>query len=141
MRNAQLALPLLLAAIASTRAAEPMHVMTWDPGCEYMMTTTYFQLPPGQSVDIQLDFSACGAEQLGDFMVYGYRLGNNSATQLGARDNVRFTVIDPAAGTTASSDSGYLVTPLTTAGQCLVRTQNLNSRKSLTLSLRSRSGL
>jgi hypothetical protein len=141
MRCSRIAIASLMLAAAVARADDPMQVMTWDPGCEHMMSTTFFQVSPGQSVEIPLDFSSCGAGQLGDLIVYGYRLGNNSAPQLTARDNVRFTVTDAATGTQASSDSGYLVTPLATAGYCTLRAQNMNARKTLTISLRSRSGL
>ena len=95
----------------------------------------------GQSVEFPQDFSRCAAEQLGELIVYGYRLANNSAPQLSARDNVRFTVTDQATGSRTSSDTGYLVTPLATTGYCVLRAQNMSQRKSLTVSLRSRSGL
>jgi len=141
MRSAFITLPILMLVAVGARAGDPMQVMTWDPGCEQMMSTTYFQLPPGQSVEIPLDFSHCAAEQLGDLIVYGYRLANNSAPQLAARDNVRFTVTDQATGSKTSSDTGYLVTPLATTGYCVLRAQNMSQRKALTVSLRSRSGL
>jgi hypothetical protein len=141
MRSALFCLPILVLVATGARASDPPHVMTWDPGCEHMMSTGYFELPPGQSVEIPLDFSQCAPEQLGDLIVYGYRLGKNSAPQLTARDNVRFTVTEQATGATTSSDTGYLVTPLATTGYCVLRTQNISQRKSLTVSLRSRSGL
>ncbi len=141
MRKAIFSLPILMLIAMGARAGDSLQVMAWDPGCEQMMSTSFFQLPPGQSVEIQLDFSRCTAEQLGDLIVYGYRLGNNSAPQLAARDNVRFTVTEQATGAATSSDTGYLVTPLTTAGYCVLRAQNMRQRKSLTVSLRSCSGL
>lgn len=141
MRTALFCLPILMFIATGARASDPPYVMTWDPGCEHMMSTGYFELPPGQSVEIQLDFSRCAPEQLGDLIVYGYRLGKNSAPQLTSRDNVLFTVTEQATGVTTSSDTGYLLTPLSTTGYCVLRAENTSQRKSLTVSLRSRSGL
>jgi hypothetical protein len=137
-------LPLLLATLAvapSGRADTAMQVQTWDVGCEHTLNTNFFDLAPGDSVEIQLDFSSCPEDKLGGMLVYGYRLARNSAPQLGARDNLRFTVVDLATKAESWSDSGYLMTQLTTPTRCVVYVQNMNRSKSLTVRLRAKSGL
>jgi len=117
-----------------------MTYTTWDPGCEHTMNTNHFDLAPGQSVEIDLDLTLCYPEQLGGLLYWGYYTTKNSSEPLSTRNNIRLTLIDNTTGYEVSSDDGSLFTNASNTTYSLFA-ENMNSRKTLTIRLRSSSGL
>ena len=123
-----------------TQASTPMSYTTWDPGCEHTMTTNHFDLAPGQSVEIPLDLSLCYPEQLGSLLFWGYSTAKTHSRPLSQRNNIRLTVTDEGAGETMGSNDGSV---LVEAGNTTytLRAENMNHNQTLTIRLRSQSGL
>ena len=123
-----------------TAALEQMSYTTWDPGCEHTMNTNHFDLAPGQSVEINLDMTLCYQEKLGGLLYWGYYTTKNSSDPLSARNNIRLTLIDNTTGHETTSDDGSLFTNASNTTYSLFA-ENMNARKTITLRLRSSSGL
>jgi hypothetical protein len=133
---------LLLSVIANQVAAAPddMTVTAYDPGCEHTMTTNHFELAAGQSVEIDLDLTACYQEQIGGLMYYGYHTSKSRSKPLVERDNVRLILVD-GDGNELVSDNGSIYTEPTGPEMCKLYAQNLHPKKSITIRLRAKAGL
>jgi len=142
MKGRILLTALLLAQIASQASAAPddMIVTAYDQGCEHTMTTNHFELAPGESIEIDLDLTACYPEQIGGLMFYGYRTTRAQSTPLTERDNLRLIVAD-SLGNEIISTSGSIYTEPSGPQVCKLYAQNTHPKKSITIRLRSKAGL
>lgn len=137
----------LMAAIAlgsvatyTTAAPDDITVMAYDPGCEHTMTTNHFELAPGESVEIDLDLTACYQEQIGGLMYYGYKTSKTRSNPLTERDNIRLIMAD-SEGNEIISDSGSIYAEPAGPEMCKLYAQNMHPKKSITIRLRSKAGL
>jgi hypothetical protein len=144
--KAKMLISLGVAALALARpslAADGMTVQTWDPAldCEHTMTTNHFDLAPGDSVEVDVDLSACPAEKLGGLLFFGYHTTKTSSRTLTSRDNVRLTLVNEQTGAEHVSDSGAVYVELDSPGRVRLFAENMSRTKSIKIRLRSSSGL
>ena len=133
-------LSLLLLSTAAIADPEDMAVSTWVDGCEHTMTTNHFELHPGQSVELQLDFRQCSQDRLGGLLYFGYKTTRNSSKPLTARDRVALTMIDNTTQHRSDSADGSLFSQLDSPTMCTLIAKN-NGRKTIKIRLRANSGL
>ena len=124
-------------------AADGMTVQTWDPAldCEHTMTTNHFDLAPGDSVEIDVDLSACSTDKLGGLLYFGYQTTKTWSRTLTSRDGVRLTLVNEQTGAEVVSDSGALYVELSNPTRVRLFAQNMSRTKSIKVRLRSSSGL
>ena len=132
----------LLFLLQSAGAAD-MLVQTWDPdmGCEHTMNTSYFEIAPGESVEIDLNMTGCTESELGRLLYVGYNAGKSRTTPLSAKHKIRLTLIDAQSGEELVSESGSIFTEVNQPGWCKLRAENMNRSKTLKIRLFSNSGL
>lgn len=130
----------LLVVVPANAEPEDMAVSTWEAGCEHTMTTNHFELGPGQSVQLELDLSGCGAERLGGILYFGYKTTRNSSKPLVPRDRMRLRLVDNSTGASIVSDDGSVFTQIDNPGGCTLYAENMG-RKTIKIRLRSSSGL
>jgi hypothetical protein len=132
---------LILTPFAAMSGDLHAEVYTWDPGCEYRMTTNHFDLAPRESVEITLDLTGCGPEKLGGLLFTGYKTKKRSSVALAERDNIRLILVDNFTNVEVVSDGGSLYSDVPSPTSCTLIAENLNRNKTLTVRLISRSGL
>ena len=126
--------------------SEPIEVSTWgtnpDGGtCEQVMTTSWFELGPGASIEIPISLADCTLDQLGGYLFFGYYSKKNSSPQLDASSKIMLEVFDDLGGEMNSQDgSTYMELDPNTGGVWL-RATNMNRKKGLRIRLRGQSGL
>jgi hypothetical protein len=124
-------------------AADAMTVQTWDPalGCEHTMTTNNFQLAPRGSVEVDVNLSACPTEKLGGLLYFGYNTTKSWSRPLTSSNNVRLTLVNVQTGEEIVSDSGAIYIEMSGPGGFRLFAENMSRTKSITVRLRSSSGL
>ncbi len=131
-----------LAVMSTAHAGSgDMEVSTWDPGCEYLLSTNHFELAPGESVQITLDWTSCAESQLGRALFYGYRTTKNSSKPLNSRDKIQLRVVDTASGEEWVSNSGSILLDVDHPTSCIFYAKNTNRSKTIKVRLMANSGM
>ena len=117
-------------------AQEQLEVTTWDPGCEFSMSTNYVVLAPGEQVIIPMDLMGCSEGDMGGLLVFGYEATTNSSRPLTENNNVRFLLVDDITGEEITSDSGSIYTELFDPTHCTLYVLNLDPRQEKKLRIR-----
>jgi hypothetical protein len=135
-----LAVAFVFLGAATAPHAGEMDVFTWYGACEELMSTNHFELPPGESVGINVDLTECTPEQLGGFLFFGYKTNKTSSRTLTSKDRILLTCTDLRTGETVSSNSGSIYLEVDEPGGFVLEAVNMG-RKTTTIRPRSNTGL